>query len=94
MQMVEQALASQTAQRSAYQAQLMEIENAERELAEAKESYRIIGNIMVKADPHKLKSELHDKKATIQARMSSVERQEQKLRAEMEQLQKQLLGGK
>jgi prefoldin beta subunit len=71
-----------------------EVENATRELAEAKESYRIVGNIMVKAAPEKLKSELEERKATLQARISAIERQEQKLREEMQRLQKEILGAK
>lgn len=93
MQNVEQSLHAITAQRSAYQAQLLEIENATRELAHAKESYRIISNIMVKQDSAKLKAELEDKKASIQARAGAIEKQEQRLRQEMQNLQESILKG-
>lgn len=92
MQITEQQLHAFTAQRSSMQQQLLEFENATREVTESKESYRIIGNIMVKQDPHKLKSELEERKATLQTRIAAVERQEKALREQMEKLQKQILG--
>ena len=92
LQVLEQTLHAQSAQRASMQSQLMEIENASGELSSAKESYRIIGNIMVKAEPSKLKAELDERKASLQARISAVERQDKKLREEMERMQQSILG--
>lgn len=92
LQAIEQALHSQTMQRSTAQAQLMEIENAVRELEGAQESYRIIGNVMVKRAPAELKAELEERKAGLQTRASALERQEHKLREEMQRLQTEILG--
>lgn len=92
LQVIEQALHAQSAQRNALQSQLLEVENALRELAEAKESWRIIGNIMVKADAAKLSSELGEKQSSLQTRVAGVERQEKKLREEMQKLQSEILG--
>jgi prefoldin beta subunit len=92
LEQVEQALHTQTAQRAAYQAQLVEVESALSELEGVSESYRIVGNIMVKTQSERLKSELAEKKAGVQARISALERQEQKLRDEMQKLQDSILG--
>lgn len=92
LQVIEQTLHSYTAQKNSYQQQLAEVENAITELSGTHESYRIIGNIMVKASPEKLKTELDEKKSVLQTRITSVERQEAKLKEEMEKLQKQVLG--
>jgi prefoldin beta subunit len=93
LQALEQTLHAQMAQRSAYQSQLLEIENAAKELESAPESYRIIGNIMVKTDSAKLKSELDEKKAALASRIAGVERQEKRLREEMQKLQDSILKG-
>ena len=93
LQMIEQSAHAQGAQRAAHQAQLNETENALRELLVAKESHRIIGNIMVKVDPAVLSKELEEKRATLVARVASVERQETKLREEMQKLQDSILKG-
>jgi prefoldin beta subunit len=92
LQVIEQALHSHSAQRNTLQAQLMEVDNAVRELEQAKESWRIIGNIMVKTDSAKLKTELEEKKDSLQTRIAGVERQEKKLREEMQKLQSEILG--
>jgi prefoldin beta subunit len=93
LQALEQTLHAQLAQRNAHQSQLLEAENALRELETAKESYRIIGNIMVKTDSAKLKSELEEKKSMLQTRIVAVERQEKRLREEMQKLQDSILKG-
>jgi prefoldin beta subunit len=94
LQAIEQAAHAHAAQRASLQQQLLEIENARKELASAPESYRIIGNIMVKADPATLEKELGEKHERIQTRLVSVERQEKRLREEMQQLQAKILEGK
>jgi prefoldin beta subunit len=93
LQTLEQTLHAQMAQRNTFQSQLLEIENATKELETAPESYRIIGNIMVKAESAKLKSELDEKKAALQARVAALERQEKRLHEEMQKLQESLLKG-
>ena len=94
LQILEQSLHTHSAQRNAYQAQLLEMENAIGELASATESFRIIGNVMVKSDPAKLKEEIVEKKSALHARLASIEKQEKRLREEMDALQKSILGDK
>lgn len=92
-QAVEQALHTQSAQRMTLQAQLHELENASSELSGSGESYRIIGNIMVKADTAKLKGELDEKAASIKTRIAGFERNEERLRAELKKAQESILRG-
>jgi prefoldin beta subunit len=91
MQMLEQAAHAHAVQRQSMQAQLHETEHALAELEGSKEAYRLMGNILVKAEPEKLRAELVEKKSTLHARVNSVEKQEAKLREEMEKLKEQLL---
>lgn len=55
---------------------LIEVDSALQELASNPESFKLIGNILVKSDPQKLKSELKEKKEILQKRLSSIEAQE------------------
>ena len=93
LQSVEQNLHMHTAQRSALQSQLLETENASKELEAAAESYRILGNIMVKTDAQKLRAELQERTSHIKARLAGIERQEKKLQEEMKALQDTILKG-
>jgi len=90
-QTIEQALHAQTTQRATLQQQLGEADNALEQSASSPEAYRIIGNIMVKTDPTKLRAELEEKKSNLIARIGSVERQEKRLREQLEELQKRVL---
>lgn len=92
-QNVEQGLHAQAAQRATLQQQLSEVDNALGELENTSEAYRIIGNIMVKTSPEKMKTELSEKKESINARLQSVQRQETRFREQLEALQKEILKG-
>ena len=92
-QSIEQTLHMQTAQHATFRAQLLELENASKELSSAKDSYRIIGNIMVKTEPLTLKTELDQKLESLQHRIQSIERQEERLRQELKKIQDKVLQG-
>jgi prefoldin beta subunit len=92
LQTIEAQAHAHAAQRAGLQAQLSEVDNALKEMIGASDTYRIIGNIMVKSDAAKLSVELQEKKAVLQTRMASAERQEKRLREEMESLQGKILG--
>jgi prefoldin beta subunit len=91
LSMMEQNMQNFSLQKQQFQAQLMETESAEKELASAKESYKIIGNIMVSADKEELKKELSEKRDILRLRIESFEKQELKLREKAEALQKEVL---
>ncbi|MBR9700513.1 hypothetical protein GOV11_01465 [Candidatus Woesearchaeota archaeon] len=85
---VEQTLHMTAVQRQAQQSQLDEIEHAISELT-SDTTYRIVGSMMVKTDPVKLKEELSNKRETISATLKALEEQESKLREEMQKFQKE-----
>lgn len=90
IQEIEQAMHAQAVQRRTLQSQLGEVENALKELGA--DAYRIIGTIMVKADPAALKEELSERKETLSTRLQSAERQENQLRQELQRIQRDVLG--
>jgi len=92
LSMMEQNMQNFTLQKQQFQAQLMEIESAEKELNDSNEAFKIIGSIMVAMSKEKLQKELAEKKEVINMRIGSFEKQEAKLREKAEELQKQVLG--
>ena len=65
LQMLEQNMQQLLGQRQQYGAQLLEMDSALTELKDAKESYKIIGNIMIKKTKDKLYKNLKSKKKKI-----------------------------
>lgn len=91
--MMEQNIQNFSLQKQQFQAQMLEIESAEKELGESKEAFKIIGNIMVASEKSKVKKDLEDKKELLKARIESFEKQEAKLKEKAEALQKEVLEG-
>ena len=71
LSMMEQNIQNFALQKQQFQAQLLEIESAEKELKESKEAFKIIGNIMVSTDKETLKKDLSEKKETLKTRIES-----------------------
>nr|MCK4930311.1 prefoldin subunit beta [Nanoarchaeota archaeon] len=91
LSLMEQNLQNFSLQKQQFQAQLMEIESAEKELKNSKEAFKIIGNIMVASEKEKIQKGLADKKETLKTRIESFEKQEAKLKEKAEALQKEVL---
>ncbi|HLC96880.1 MAG TPA: prefoldin subunit beta [Candidatus Nanoarchaeia archaeon] len=91
LQMFEQGLQNLLVQRQQFQSQLVEVESALSELKDSKESYKIIGNIMVAADKNGLQKELESKKETTQLRIKTLEKQEKSIKEKAEKLQQEVL---
>ena len=92
LQMMEQNLQQGMMQRQQFKAQLTELETALKELKVTKNSYRIIGNIMVSSNKADLEEDLKEKKNMIELRVKSLEGQENKLKDRAKKLQKEVLG--
>ena len=90
--LLEQNLNNSLLQKQNFQMQAVEIENALNELKNCKESYQIIGNIMIKTESTKLKKDLDSKKEIIDLRIKNIEKQEEKIRVEFDKLQKEVIG--
>ncbi|MBI2667176.1 prefoldin subunit beta [Candidatus Woesearchaeota archaeon] len=92
LQLLEQNLQNFFMQKQTFQSQLLEIENAVKELDLTNEdSYKIIGNIMIKEKKDKLIKEIKSKKEIIELRLKSIEKQELKIKEKAEELQKKVV---
>ena len=91
LQMIEQNLQGFLSKKQTFQAQLMEVESALKELANSEKAYKIIGNIMVLTQKEKLEEELNSKKEIAELRLKTIERQESKFRENASELQKEVL---
>lgn len=91
---MEQNLGSLMAQKSSFQKQIFEIENALKELKNSDSAYQITGTVMIKKSSKDLSEELASKKETILVRLKSIETQENSLRNEMNELRKKVLSNK
>ena len=91
LSMIEQNLQQYAMQKQQFQAQLLEVESASKELVDAKEHYKIIGNIMVLKKKEDLVKELNEKKEILNVRVDSFEKQEAKLKERAEKLQSELM---
>lgn len=78
LQMIEQAIQNLLLQKQIFQLELAETENALGNLKDVKgEVYKIVGNLMFKAEKESLKKELEHKKELLELRMKSIEKQEE-----------------
>jgi prefoldin beta subunit len=91
LQMYEQSLQNILLQKQQLQSQITEIESALKGLENSSESYKIIGNIMVKENSADLKKELEEKKSTQELRVKSIEKQENLIREKFEKLQSDVM---
>ena len=92
LQLIEQNLSNLLLQKQTFQSRLLENENALNELENTKkQSYRIIGNLLVAMDKEKLKKDLQNEKEIFELRIKNIENQENKLKDRAKQLQEEVL---
>jgi prefoldin beta subunit len=91
LQIYEQSSQNIILQKQQFQSQLTEIDSALKGLEKASESYKIIGNIMVKSDSLELKKELEDKKVAVELRIKTMEKQENSIKEKIEKLQREVM---
>lgn len=91
LQLIEQNIQQLLVQKQSVQSQLVEVESALEELEGSEESWKMIGSIMVKKDPEELKESMQEKKETLELRISSVEKQEDKLREKAQGIQQEVM---
>lgn len=93
LQQLQQQLQSVMSQKKQAEAYQQEAEEALEELQNASDDvpmYKAAGQVLVKAEREKLVSETEEKKETYGLRVKTLERQENKLREKMEELQNNL----
>lgn len=88
---VEQSLEQFSLQKKQFQSQLMETSATLHALEGSGDAYKLIGNVMVKQSQEDLKKELSEKKSLLDVRLSTIEKQEDKLRAKVKELQEVIL---
>ena len=91
LQMLQHNLQQLLVQKQQFQLQLNEIDSAAKELKDAKQAYKIIGNVMLLSDKETLEKELNAKKDMFELRIKNIEAQENRLRNKSDELQKQVV---
>ena len=91
LQALEQNLQGFFLQKQSIQTQVLEIDSALIELEKTDTAYKIIGNIMVKTKKDSLKNDLNDKKEILDLKMKSIERQENKIKENVQATQQDVL---
>lgn len=91
LQNIEQNMQQFMMQKQQLQGQAVELESALKELEQSPEAYKIIGNIMVKTSKEDLKKNLEEKKELVDLRLATIEKQENKIKSEAEELRKDIM---
>jgi len=95
LQHVEHSMQQLLGQKQTIHAQQMELNNALEELEKTKgPTYKILGGIMVAKEKKDIEKELKEKKEMTIIRIKSIEKQEEKLKEQMEKLQEETLNKK
>lgn len=89
LQLAQQNLQNILLQKQQFQTQEAEIESALNELKSTPKAYKIVGKIMLAASKEELTKELSDKKEMFTLRLSAFTKQEERLKKNIEELQKE-----
>jgi prefoldin beta subunit len=91
LQMVEETLQQHAMSRQTFHSQILEIDSSLEQLTNKKTAYKIVGAIMIEKTKDELEAELLERKKTIEIRVSSIEKQEEKVKFKFESLQKEIM---
>jgi len=92
LQMLEQGYQNIVFQKQSFQVEVNETNTALSEVEKSKSDvFRVLGQVMVKADKTSLKKELKEKADLLNLRMKTVERQELQMREEIERLRSEIM---
>lgn len=82
------------AQKYQVEVELKETKNALDEISKSKkpEVHKVVGKVLIKAEPSKIKKELEDKKETLELRLKTLKKQEEKLKKGLKEIQETLQG--
>ena len=86
LQALEQSMQQYVMKRQQFAQKRIEVDAALKEIENAPEMYKIIGNIMVKTDKESLSKELSERKEMADLRIKTLEKQESKLSERVEEL--------
>lgn len=92
MQILDQNLQNLTMQKQSFQIELSETQSALDEMEKSgEEVYKIIGQLMIKAEKSKIKDELYSKKKLLELKIKSFEKQEDILTEKLEKLRREIM---
>jgi prefoldin beta subunit len=92
MQFLEQNLQAVYMQKQTFQMEISETLSALGELEKTEEAvYKIVGQLMIKADKEKMIEELKEKEKLLKTRADSLQKQEEKLSDEVKKLRDELV---
>ena len=91
LQLLQQNLQGVAAQKQQISEQLTELNSALNELKATNQAYKIVGKIMIATSQQELTKELEEKKELSEVRLQNFAKQEDKLKQDMEQLQKEVM---
>ncbi len=88
---LEQNLSSLVMQRQTLQKQLLDSEQAITELETADTAYHIVGTVMIKKPANELKKDLLSKNETLSLKITTLQKQEDMLRKQVQELQASIM---
>lgn len=92
LQIMEQNFQNILMQKQTFQIELNETKTALEEVEKAKgDVFRVLGQVMVKADKADLKKELSEKSTLLELRMKSIDKQELSFREDVERLRGEIV---
>ena len=91
LQLLEQSMQNLSVQKQNFQAQLLEIDSAIKELNETDKAYKIIGNIMVASNKEDLGADLKSKKEMFEIRIKTIEKQEKNIKDKAAAMQEEVM---
>ena len=91
LQLLGKNIESLLEQKNAVQEQLFELESALKSLPKSKQSYKIVGKLLINKNSDELQKELSKERAQLEMHMKEIETQETAMKEKMERLQKELL---
>lgn len=95
LQALEQTLQNILVQKQTFQIELSETSSALKEIENAKdEIFKIVGQLMIKADKEKTKDELSGREKILEMRLKAIERQEDTLTEKIEKLRDEFIASK
>jgi len=88
MQMLDQNLHNLLLQKQAFQMELSETQSAAKEIEKSGDVFKLIGDLLIKKDSDSVKTELADKEKILDLRIKSIEKQEDEISKQLEELRK------
>ncbi len=92
LQLLQQNLQTVLSHRQQLQEEIGELDSALTELNTTEKAYKIVGRIMIASSKDKLLKELQDQKEVLDIRLKNFSKQEEKLKENLEKLQKEVMG--